>query len=295
MSIRACFTILLWLLVFGCATQRTAEKPQWDESPFPLEPPTHQETTFEKDPFAVFAAKYYREAIDLEKKGDIPKAFLYWRVVHRFRSNDPEVSRKVMTWEKWTREESERHFLRGVEKLGRNLTQEARREFLLALVYNPEHLQALDYLRHRLNDPVWTLYEVKKGDSLKKISQEIYKDPDKDFLIAYFNHLDRENSLQAGLTLKLPVLPSISFDKKIPPQEIASKAPDITKPTRLDVSLQEQAEIHYAKGMKYFLSEELKKAIEQWEETLRINPNHPHAKRDLERAQNLLKNLKKRP
>lgn len=287
--------IFLLFLMFGCATYRTVEKPYQDETPFPSAPPIQQVTTPEKDPFANLTEKYYRETIHWEKKGDIPKALSYLRIVHRFRSNDPEVSKKVMTWEKWTREESERHFLRGIEKLGQNLTQEARREFLLALAYNPEHLQALDYLRHRLIDPVWIFYEVKKGDSLKKISQETYKDPDKDFLIAYFNDLDRQDSLQAGLTLKLPVLPSISFDKKIPPQEIFRRAPDTTKLPGLNVSLQEQAEIHYAKGMKYFLSEELEKAIEQWEETLRINPNHPHAKRDLQRAQNLLKNLKKRP
>lgn len=287
--------VLLSFLIFGCATYRTVEKPVQDESPFPPEPPIHQKTVPEKDPFTNLSEKFYREAIHWERNGDIPKALSYWRIVHHFRPNDSEVSRKVMTWEKWTRDESERHFLRGVEKLRQNLTQEARREFLLALAYDPEHLQALDYLRHRLNDPVWIFYDVKKGDSLKKISQEIYKDPDKDYLIAYFNNLDRQDSLQTGTTLKLPVLPSISFDKKIPPQEISRRAPDITKSPGPDISLQEQAEIHYAKGMKYFLSEELEKAIEQWEETLRINPDHPHAKRDLQRAQNLLKNLKKRP
>ncbi len=287
--------ILLLLLIIGCAAHRTLEKPSRDESSFPQEGFTPQKTAIEKDPFINFPEKYYREAVRLEKDGDFLKALAYWKIVQRFRPNDPEVSRKILTGERRTQQESERHFLRGLEKLGQNLTQDSRREFLLALAYNPEHHEALDYLRHRLNDPVWISYEVKKGDSLKKISEEIYKDPDKDFLIAYFNHLDRRDPLPPGLTLKLPALPSISIDKKVPSPEISPKVSDRSKPSRLDVSSQEQADIHYARGMKYFLSEELEKAIEQWEETLRINPNHPHAKRDLQRAQNLLKNLRKRP
>lgn len=287
--------ILLLLLAIGCATHRTVEKPSRDESSFPQEVFIPQKTAIDKDPFIHLPEKYYREAVRLEKEGDLLKALAYWKIVQRFRPHDPEVSRKILTGERWTQQESERHFLRGLEKLGQNLIQDARREFLLALAYNPEHPQALDYLRHRLNDPVWTFYEVKKGDSLKKISQEIYKDPDKDFLIAYFNHLDRQDPLPPGMTLKLPALPSLSMDRKIPPQEISPKVSDIPKPSRLDMSSQEQADIHYARGMKYFLSEELEKAIEQWEETLRINPNHPNAKRDLQRAQNLLKNLRKRP
>jgi tetratricopeptide (TPR) repeat protein len=83
--------------------------------------------------------------------------------------------------------------------------------------------------------------------------------------------------------------------KKVPSEEILHKTPVPSKPLKLDASLQEQADVHYAKGIKYFLSEELEKAIEQWEETLRINPNHPNAKRDLQRARNLLKNLRKLP
>ncbi len=288
------YSILLLLLMIGCTTPRSVEKPHRDESPFPTEVSIRQEATVEKDPFLHFPEKFYREAILLEKSGDPLKALAYWKVVQRFRPNSAEINQKVLKWEAWAQQESEKHFLKGLERLEQNSIQEARRAFLLALAYDPDHPQALHYLKNHLHDPVWIFYDVKKGDSLKRISQEIYQDPDKDFLIAYFNHLHPQDSVPPGRMLKLPLLPSPS-DKKVSPKDVSPKASELSKPDRWGVSSQEQAEIHYAKGMKYFLSDEFEKAIEQWEETLRLHPNHPYAKRDLQRAQNLLRNLRKRP
>lgn len=289
------YLIIVIFLSLGCAAQRSVEKAPFEEK-YP--PPAHsipQEAVVEKDPFREFPKKYSREAIKLERSGDLPKALIYWKAVKSFNPNDQEASERVLSGETRIRREAENHFLKGLEHFKQNSAQEARKEFLIALAYNPEHHRALDYLKHKLNEPVWTIYEVKKGDTMRKISQEIYNDPEKDFLIAYFNSLNSQDPLRPGMTLKLPILPPAWMDKKVPAQEMLHQTPVPSKPLKLDASLQEQADVHYAKGIKYFLSEELEKAIEQWEETLRINPNHPNAKRDLQRARNLLKNLRKLP
>ena len=52
-----------------------------------------------------------------------------------------------------------------------------------------------------------------------------------------------------------------------------------------------QAEIHYRKGVKLFLNEELENAIAEWEDTLVLDPGHQKAKRDIENARKLLKKL----
>jgi tetratricopeptide (TPR) repeat protein len=52
-----------------------------------------------------------------------------------------------------------------------------------------------------------------------------------------------------------------------------------------------QAEIHYRRGVKLFLNEDLENAIVEWEETLVLNPDHQKAKRDIEEARKLLKKL----
>lgn len=58
-------------------------------------------------------------------------------------------------------------------------------------------------------------------------------------------------------------------------------------------NLNDKAEAHYKKGLTYFLGGELDRAIEEWQEALLLNPDHPRAKRDLKKAQRLSNNLKR--
>jgi tetratricopeptide (TPR) repeat protein len=193
------------------------------------------------------------------------------------------------------RREADRHFSKGLEHFQKNSIQEARREFLLCLAYQPDHVQALDYLKRRLNEPDTLAYQTREGDTLKKISQEVYQDAEKDFVIAYFNNLETGDSLKPGLTLTLPVITSVGVAKKSYSYERGYKPNALPKPQKPDVQSKDQAEIHYAKGVGHFLAEELDQAIVEWEETLRLNPEHSKAKRDLEKARRLLKNLKRIP
>jgi tetratricopeptide (TPR) repeat protein len=216
-------------------------------------------------------------------------------VVYSFEPHDRAASEKMRSLENHMQREAEKHFSKGLERFHNNSIQEARREFRLCLAYQPKHVQALDYLKYKLYEPDSLTYETREGDTLKKISQEIYKDAEKDFLIAYFNDLESRDPLKPGLTLKLPMITSIWMSKPAYSEERLNKSNPLPKPRKPEVQLQEQAEVHYVKGIKHFLAEELDEAIVEWEETLRINPNHPNAKRDLQRARNLLKNLRKLP
>ena len=76
----------------------------------------------------------------------------------------------------------------------------------MALNTNPDHKDALDYLKHRLPDKEYKEYRVKKNDTLKDIAGKFYNDPEKDFLIAYLNDLDVGEPLTPGKRLKLVLL-----------------------------------------------------------------------------------------
>jgi tetratricopeptide (TPR) repeat protein len=52
----------------------------------------------------------------------------------------------------------------------------------------------------------------------------------------------------------------------------------------LEKNVQKEAEGHYKKGLAYYTSGDLDKAIEEWQETLRLNPTHPQAGQDLQKA-----------
>lgn len=53
------------------------------------------------------------------------------------------------------------------------------------------------------------------------------------------------------------------------------------------------AEDHYKKGVKFFIAEEIEKAIQEWESTLALEPNHPKAKKDIENGRNVLQKLER--
>jgi tetratricopeptide (TPR) repeat protein len=51
------------------------------------------------------------------------------------------------------------------------------------------------------------------------------------------------------------------------------------------------AEQHYLTGIRHFKEQQLKEAIQEWDQALALNPNLENAKRSRERATRLLKNL----
>ncbi|MDI7261762.1 MAG: tetratricopeptide repeat protein [Thermodesulfobacteriota bacterium] len=287
--------VVLMTLLIGCAVRPPVSKGPEAETYPPPKPPIYQEVPVEKDPFQGVVQKYRWKALDLEKNGELTKAILCWRVVGRLAPKDREVSERIEILEAQIRTGAEKHFQKGLEAFHRNSIEEARKEFLLTLTYNSHHGKALDYLKYKLHDPDSIVYETKGGDTSKKISQEIYGDPEKDFLVAYFNDLDGRDLIKPRVALKLPKIIPERMARRTSSEEMVNQHASLSKSRKPDLRLQDQAEVHYAKGLKYFLSEDLRKAIEEWEETLRLNPDHPKAKRDLEKAHRLLKNLKRLP
>ena len=57
--------------------------------------------------------------------------------------------------------------------------------------------------------------------------------------------------------------------------------------------MKKQAEVHYLQGVKHFLNEELNDAINEWEKTLTLDPEHEKAKNNIQNARSLLEKLKK--
>jgi len=63
--------------------------------------------------------------------------------------------------------------------------------------------------------------------------------------------------------------------------------------SNVNKAMKKQAEAHYLQGVKYFLNEELKSAIKEWEKTLTLNPEHKKAKKNIKNTRSLLEKLEK--
>jgi tetratricopeptide (TPR) repeat protein len=60
----------------------------------------------------------------------------------------------------------------------------------------------------------------------------------------------------------------------------------------LQNQLKATAEAHYKKGVEFFINEKLDEAIAEWEQALRIDPEHAKAAKDLENARQLRERLR---
>jgi tetratricopeptide (TPR) repeat protein len=368
--------VIFWVLVLvGCAA--TPPKPT-------PEKPTPEKTSLPSSP-----QRYLDLAMRYEKSGELPRALLCWEVVQTFQPTDEEVARKIATLKARILALAEQHFKQGLSYYKSNSIPAARREFALTLYYDSEHSEALAHLKNRLNEEDYILYEVKAGDTIREIARKNYNDPQKDFLIAYFNDLGKDPKLAPKMILLLPILeisqPTGTAETKemvTDPKELLAEPRDSkeakeTKETKETkeaketkemmakaevnfkankfketVSITEDilsidpsnkqargltnasyyqmgkilsgqkkyeealgqwsrvdpgfrdiselvasgkrqlAEVHYINGIKYYTEEKLDKAVQEWEETLALNPHHPKAKGDIENALKLLQKLK---
>jgi tetratricopeptide (TPR) repeat protein len=165
--------------------------------------------TFKDGSFSTFPEHYSKKAMEYEKTGDLYRSLQSWEIVRKFQTGDKEVEKKIENLKVKLNTLAEEHFNKGVAYYKNNDVRASRNEFLLALQYNPEHKKALEYLKDRLAGEDFIMYEVKKDDTLKEIAGKIYDDPQKDFLIAYFNDMEKDAKLMPETMLRLPVLESI--------------------------------------------------------------------------------------
>ena len=260
------------LLLIGCTTTRPPVAR--------VEVPPERE-----DPFQVFPDTYRTRALAYEKKGELQQALFAWKIVRSFRPDDPEGLEKMEQLQKRIQDVAGNHFQKGLDYLNNSSLQAARKEFLLVLAYEPENQAALEYLKTKTIEPDYTSYEIRQGDTISGIAKRTYGDPKRDFLIAYFNDLTSNDQLKAGMVLKLPIL------EAEPKREVRVETKRENKPRTASppkIYDKARAEKHYRKGVNYFLAEDLQGAIREWEETLRLYPEHPNAKRDIEKARSLL-------
>lgn len=237
------------------------------------------------DPFRGFAGTVRERARNGETAGDLRKALFLWKVVSRLDPSDEEAQGKTRDLASRLKEAAEGHFRNGTKLAGEGATAAARREFLLTLACDPDHAGARDRLKNRNGEPDVVLYEAREGDTLRKIARERYGDAGMESFVAWFNDLDTEGRLRRGTRLRLPVL------DPAPPVESHGKARrDILSYSR--ERDEAEADRHYRDGVRFYQSGELEKAASEWERTLQYEPDHPRARKDLERVRRMIEKLK---
>lgn len=175
----------------------------------------------------VFSASIYLEkALEYEKNDELQMALFHMKIAAVLNPGDQEIAERTADLQSTIDHIANQHFEKGVAFYKKNRFKDARMQFLVSLRYNPDHKEALDYLKNRLAPKEYINYKVKKKDTLNSISKKFYKDPGKDFLIVYFNNLKADTESVPGTMLELPMLeseftkPSIDIHKELKKAEI---------------------------------------------------------------------------
>lgn len=264
--------------------------------------PVVSRTAETTDAFRDVPGRYRERADAAEKAGDLRRALLYRKVVRGFALEHAEAGKRVERLERKIRAQVDRHYRAALALEESGETAKALREFLAVLVLDPDHEAALRRVKNGRNGKngkngvaekesrSWT---VREGDTLRKIAGETYRDPEKDFLIAYFNRLPAGSPLSIGTELLLP-------DVDIRSSTMVEKVPAYSNPEKEGKDLRnaaqrkedaernfQEADAHYAAGIRHFLAEDLEGAIREWEKALSLDPAHPKARRDIEKARRL--------
>lgn len=196
----AAFSLILFGT--GCATVNTSDTIFQDE-----------------DHFKALVSRYAEKAAEYEKKGDLRKSLQSWEIVDGFKPDDGKVLTQIIYLKSQIQRAASYHYNKGVAYFQNNSMKAALREFLLALSLNPDHKEALYYVKYRMNWDELIVYEVKKGDTAKGIAQKVFNDSSKDFLIVYFNDLNKEAVPAPGMTIVLPSLEAIKVVPAIAPSD----------------------------------------------------------------------------
>jgi tetratricopeptide (TPR) repeat protein len=148
------------------------------------------------------------KATAYEKNDELQTALFYFKIAGALSPDDRDISDKISDLESTVVHKSLEHLQEGVIFFKNKQFKEARYHFLTALRYDPDNKEALNYLQNRLIPKEYIPYRVSENDTLNSISQKFYNNPEKAFLIVYFNDLKPDTDPLPGTLLKLPILES---------------------------------------------------------------------------------------
>jgi tetratricopeptide (TPR) repeat protein len=201
---------LIFLFFTGCVhVEELVQKVKGQPAAAELKETPEKKVPFEGRPF-------WQKALAYETEGELQRALMFANIAGELSPDNNEISEKTAELRAEIEQKGDQYFNEGVTLYKKQKIGAAREQFILALQTNPNHTDALDYLKNRLPDKEYKEYRVRKHDTLKDIAEKFYNDPEKDFLIVHLNDLDANGALTPGTRLKLvtldPELSKPSFD-----------------------------------------------------------------------------------
>lgn len=229
----------------------------------------------------------YMNASGYEQKEQWRTALLAWKMqrdrilTHNasFTNGDDllkKAEKKIVELEQKVKKIAHRHYLAAI---GSRSKTAIRKQLLRALLYDPEHQDALAMLKNMPFKRQLTRYKVKDNETFKTITSKLYNKRSNDVLIPLFNSsIKDESDLKSGIELRLPTAAAMNIIKTAEATRCQVK---LTKPSS------QIAKDLYSKANMLFNQDKISQAIDKLKKAICLNPNYDTAKEMLEMLEGL--------
>jgi tetratricopeptide (TPR) repeat protein len=181
-----------------------------------------------KSPEAL-AKDYTAKAQQFEKQGDLVEALKQYKLVLTVDPDNQLAREKIAALEPQMRKLAEKHYREGIKFYNKGQYGPARKEFLTALRYNPEHTRAKTRLAGTSKDmgqvKRYIVHTIQADESISTLAEQYYGDYRKFHLIADYNEMEDPTRVKVGQDIRIPVIegmPIMADPGKIQTEEGAS-------------------------------------------------------------------------
>lgn len=184
--------------------------------------------------------QYLQSGREFENRGDLAEALQQYKLALEADPGNAEANSEITRIENKMQSIAEKHYQEGLKLHRKGKYEEARRAFLTALRYWPDHPEAWKMVR-----PPKTASEVREyithtiqtGQSLSKLAILYYGDYKKFPTIAAFNHMDDATQVTVGQMIKVPEIDGTPLEalKQTQRALAAESAPTQPAPVKREV------------------------------------------------------------
>ncbi len=163
------------------------------------------------------ANAYIAQAQAYESQGNLVEALEQFKLAQTIAPDDAVANEGVNRLEKQLNDLAETHYQAGLRFRDKGKWDLAKREFLKALRYQPEHKRAAAMLQQRQPQKgrKYITHRIASGESISRLALKYYGDYKKYHHIANFNNMTDATRVRVGQRVLIPEIDGVSIDDLI--------------------------------------------------------------------------------
>ena len=199
------------------------------------------------------ANAYVQQAQAYESQGNLVEALEQYKLAQTIEPNEPVITEGIKRLDQQLNDLAETHYQTGLRFRDKGKWDLAKKEFLKALRYRPDHEKAAAMLQQRQpeGERGFITHKIAPGESISKLALKYYGDYKKYHHIANFNNMSDVTQVRVGQRVMVPVIDGVTIDDLnrvsagLPAQPPAAKAAYTVHQIQPGESLAKVAQIYY--------------------------------------------------